>query len=68
MRDLTGSYTLPFIFAGLLLIPAALSAFSIREKKYSAKVQSRSASINAVGTSAIPSPQSPSIAHLKTRP
>jgi hypothetical protein len=39
----------------------------MREKKYSAKAQSRSASINAVDTSTIPSPQSPSIAHLKTR-
>jgi MFS family permease len=68
MRDLTGSYTLPFTLAGLLLIPAALSAFSIREHKYAAKVQSRSASINAVDTATIPSPSSPSIAHLKTRP
>ncbi len=50
MRDLTGSYTLPFTLAGLLLIPAALSAFSIREKKYSAKEQHRPVSITAVGT------------------
>jgi hypothetical protein len=61
MRDLTGSYTLPFTLAGLLLIPAALSAFSIREHKYSA-------SINTVDTTTIPSLPSPSIAHLKTRP
>jgi MFS family permease len=68
MRDLTGSYALPFSLAGLLLIPAALSAFSIRENKYSAKAQSRFASINAVDTTTIPSSPSPSIPHLKTRP
>ena len=42
MRDLTGSYFLPFAIAGLLLVPAALSAFTIREKKYSIKYQSPS--------------------------
>jgi MFS family permease len=67
MRDLTGSYTLPFTLAGFLLIPAALSAFSIREHKYAAKAQSRSASINAVDTITIPPPPLPSIAHPKTR-
>ena len=68
MRDLTGSYTLPFTLAGLLLIPAALSAFSIREKKYAAKVQSGPASINAVDTTPTPSPKSPPIARVKTKP
>ena len=34
MRDLAGSYTVPFTIAGLLLLPAALSAFSIREQAY----------------------------------
>ena len=68
MRDLTGSYLLPFTLAGLLLIPAALGAFSIREHKYTAKAQSHSTSINAVDTATIPSPPSPSIAHLKTPP
>jgi MFS family permease len=68
MRDLTGSYTLPFTLAGLLLIPAALSAFSIREHTYAATVQSRSASINAVDTTTIPPPPSPSTASLKIRP
>ncbi len=33
--DLTGSYTLPFAIAGAMLFPAALSAFTIRERKYS---------------------------------
>ena len=68
MRDLTGSYALPFTLAGLLLIPAALSAFSIREHKYSAKVPSGPASINTVATTTTPSPHSPVIAHLKPKP
>ncbi|MDA0734357.1 MAG: MFS transporter [Chloroflexi bacterium] len=33
--DLTQSYTLPFAIAGALLFPAALSAFTIKERKYS---------------------------------
>jgi len=45
LRDITGSYTLPFTMAGLLLLPAALSAFSIREKKYSMKYQGLAAAI-----------------------
>jgi MFS family permease len=68
MRDLTGSYTLPFTLAGFLLIPAALSAFSIREQQYSATVQGRRASSHAVDTPTIPSPPSPAIPHLHTRP
>ena len=68
MRDLTGSYTLPFTLAGLLLIPAALSAFSIREHKYAARAQGRPASIKIVGTTATPSPPSPATAHLKVKP
>ncbi len=40
MRDITGGYDLPFAIVGLLLVPAALSAFTIREKKYSMKYQS----------------------------
>jgi Major Facilitator Superfamily len=67
MRDLTGSYTLPFTLAGLLLIPAALSAFSIREHTYSARAQGGPATINAVDTTTTPSPPSPVIAHLKIR-
>ena len=37
--DITGSYTLPFAVGGALLFPAALSAFSIRERKFSARYQ-----------------------------
>jgi MFS family permease len=68
MRDIASSYTLPFTIAGLLLLPAALSAFSIREKKYSAKTQNRPASTITVDTPIAPSAKSSSIAHLKTRP
>ena len=37
--DLTGSYTIPFGIAGLMLFPAALFAFSIKERKYSSRYQ-----------------------------
>ena len=39
LYDVTGSYTLPFAIVGSLLGLAALSAFSIRERKYSARYQ-----------------------------
>ncbi len=35
--DLTGSYTLPFAIAGIILFPAAVFAFSIKERKYSSR-------------------------------
>ena len=38
--DLTGSYTLPFLIAGLMLFPASVFAFAIKEKKYSSRYQS----------------------------
>ena len=37
--DITGSYVLPFALVGALLFPAAISAFSIKERKYSARYQ-----------------------------
>jgi sugar phosphate permease len=37
--DITGSYVLPFAIVGALLFPAAISAFSIKERKYSARYQ-----------------------------
>lgn len=37
--DITGSYTLPFAIVGALLLPAAISAFSIKERKYSVRYQ-----------------------------
>jgi len=39
LYDLTGSYTIPFLIAGFLLFPAALSAFTIKERKYSVRYQ-----------------------------
>ncbi len=39
MKDFTDSYNWPFGIVGILLIPAAISAFSVREKKYSIKFQ-----------------------------
>ena len=39
LYDVTGSYTLPFAIIGSLLGLAALSAFTIREKRYSARYQ-----------------------------
>ena len=38
--DITGSYTLPFAIGGALLFPAAISAFSIKERKFSSRYQS----------------------------
>ena len=43
LYDVTGSYTLPFAIAGVLLFPAALSAFTINEKKYSVRYQAATA-------------------------
>jgi len=37
LRDVTGSYDLPFAIAGSLLLPAAVASFLIRENKYSGK-------------------------------
>jgi MFS family permease len=54
MRDIAGSYTLPLTIAGIFLLPAALSAVSIREKQYSAREQKRPTSISAVDTTAAP--------------
>jgi MFS family permease len=54
MRDMAGSYTLPLTIAGIFLLPAALSAFSIREQQYSAQEQKRPRSITAVDTPAAP--------------
>jgi MFS family permease len=54
MRDVAGSYTLPLTIAGIALLPAALSAFSIREKQYSAQEQQRPTSTTAVDTTAAP--------------
>lgn len=43
--DLTGSYTIPFAIAGALLFPAAISAFTIKEHKYSIRYQTQPATV-----------------------
>ena len=47
--DITGSYTLPFAVGGALLFPAAISAFSVRERKYSARYQTPLSTAAAAG-------------------
>lgn len=47
--DITGSYTLPFALVGALLFPAAISAFSIKERKYSARYQTPASTVAAAG-------------------
>ncbi len=49
LYDITGSYTVPFLLAGSLLIPAAISAFSIKERKYSMRYLSQTAPASAAG-------------------
>ena len=39
MRDITGSYDIPFAVAGLLLAMASITSFMIRERKYSVRYQ-----------------------------
>ncbi len=39
LYDVFDSYTVPFAIAGIMLIGATIAAFSVREKKYSAKFQ-----------------------------
>src|SRR5262249_808164 len=41
LRDLTGSYALPFAIATLLLFAASLVRFGIQEKRYSVRYQTR---------------------------
>jgi MFS family permease len=67
MRDLAGSYTVPFTLAGLLLLPAALAAFSIREQQYSGKYQRLPAATSAVAPPASPPLQSAARPRLKRR-
>ncbi len=49
LYDATGSYTIPFAIAGALLFPAALSAFTIRERKYSSRYAAAPAISGASG-------------------
>ncbi len=43
LNDVTGSYTLPFAIVGSLLFLAALSAFTVKERKYSMRYRVQSA-------------------------
>jgi MFS family permease len=43
LKDLTGSYTIPFLIVGSLLFPAAISAFSINERRYSVRFAAQTA-------------------------
>ena len=47
LREITGDYVVAFTIAAVMLYPAAISAFSIRERKYSVRYQPAAA---AVGT------------------
>ncbi|MEK7806136.1 MAG: MFS transporter [Chloroflexota bacterium] len=49
LYDVTGSYTLPFAIAGSLLFPAAISAFTIKERKYSVRYQVQATPAAAAG-------------------
>ena len=49
LYDITGSYTVPFLAVGLLLFPAAFSAFSVKERKYSSRYVSTPAAGAATG-------------------
>ena len=52
LYDVTGSYTIPFLIAGSLLFPAALSAFTIKERKYSSRYQPLTSVASGVAASA----------------
>ena len=43
LRDMTGNYILTFAIAATLLFPAAVSAFTIRERRYSVRYQTQAA-------------------------
>ena len=47
LYDLTGSYTIPFAIAGALLFPAALSAFTIDERRYSIRYREMAPAVAA---------------------
>ncbi len=49
LYDWTGSYLLPFALAGSLLVPAAIAAYTINEKKYSVRYEAAPAAGAAAG-------------------
>lgn len=48
LRDVTGSYTLPFAIAALLLVGASLVSFGIQEQRYSSRYQGPESSVASV--------------------
>ena len=49
LHNVTGTYTLPFAIAGSLLFPAALSAFTIKERMYSTRYMAPAVAGGAAG-------------------
>ena len=47
LREITGDYVMAFTIAAVMLYPAAISAFSIRERKYSVRYQPAPAAVGA---------------------
>ena len=47
LREITGDYVVAFTIAAVMLYPAAISAFSIRERKYSVRYQAVPAAVGA---------------------
>ena len=48
LREITGDYVVAFTIAAVLLYPAAISAFSIRERRYSVRYQAAPSPAGAV--------------------
>ena len=48
LRDITGDYVMAFSIAAVMLYPAAISAFTIRERKYSVRYQTAPTPAGAV--------------------
>lgn len=49
LREVTGDYIVAFSIAAVVLYPAAISAFTIRERKYSVRYQAAPATLGAAG-------------------
>ena len=47
LREVTGDYIVAFSIAAVVLYPAAISAFTIRERKYSVRYQAAPAAVGA---------------------
>ena len=47
LREITGDYVIAFTIAAVMLYPAAISAFTIRERQYSVRYQAAPAAVGA---------------------